>query len=540
MKPTIKSHWLLLLISLYFTTVLNLSLWRYAWDNIELTGVSMAVFAASVPLVLFLALVVIFGLFLWPYVGKPILAVFLIVSSVANYMMFHYGLYIDSDMARNVFETTSREAFDYVNLSAVLWLVFTGLTPALLISRVRIIYRSHWKEILARALILGGSLAVIGLVALVAFKEYAVFGRNNKEVTRLINPSNYVSALIRYHQRQALSKRPFVRIDEEASRAPFKDSYHTVFILVVGETARSMNFSLNGYERDTNPRLARENVISFRDVTASGTSTAVSLPSMFSSLSRLNFDLNEAVYSENFLDLLQNTGYRIWWRDNDDGCKKVCDRVPTEYMVIANNPKYCDGTYCYDDTLLDGLEDFLKTVNEDTFIILHTMGSHGPSYYKRYPEKFKAFTPTCDTSEIQNCERQAIVNTYDNTILYTDHVVAEVIDILKKFPNFEAGLLYVSDHGESLGENNVYLHGLPFAIAPDEQTKVPMILWMSEVMQKEDHINYDCLKGRASEPLAHDNLFHSMVGLMELNTKVYDENLDMFQPCRLKDLPMSK
>ena len=316
------------------------------------------------------------------------------------------------------------------------------------------------------------------------------------------------------------------------------DSVPAVFILVVGETARAANFSLNGYSRDTNPLLARENVIAFQDVYSCGTATATSVPCMFSNMTRKNFRADNAKYTENLMDLLRQTGFDVLWLENDDGCKEVCNRVPTRKVYKSNDPRYCDGQSCFDEILLDNLEEYIASVKKDTFIVLHTIGSHGPTYYKRYPETFRKFRPTCDTADIQNCTREEIINTYDNTVLYTDSVVSRAIGILKKFPHLEAGLLYVSDHGESLGENNIYLHGLPYSIAPDEQKKIPMILWMSDTMKKLDHLDYGCIARQAREKTwSHDNLFHTLLALMEIRSSTYDRTLDIFDSCRTKPLP---
>ena len=262
------------------------------------------------------------------------------------------------------------------------------------------------------------------------------------------------------------------------------------------------------------------------------------MPCIFSSETRDDFNVVDAKYVENILDILQTAGYDIVWLENDDGCKGVCGRVKTEYMVEQNNKKYCDGSYCLDEVLIDGLEERLNNITKDTVIVLHTMGSHGPTYYKRYTKEFEKFKPTCDTVEIQNCDVENIINTYDNTIVYTDFILSSVINILKKFPNLESGMLYVSDHGESLGENNIYLHGVPYAIAPDEQTDVPMILWMSDTMKKEDHIDCDCLREEAmNNSHSHDNIFHSLSSLLEVNTKTHKKEFDLFRKCRTKVLP---
>lgn len=184
------------------------------------------------------------------------------------------------------------------------------------------------------------------------------------------------------------------------------------------------------------------------------------------------------------------------------------------------------------------MERKLRDIKDDTVIVLHMMGSHGPRYYRRYPPEFRVFTPTADTSDIQNRPREEVVNAYDNTILYTDHVLSEAIDLLRQYPNYEAGLVYISDHGESLGENGMYLHSAPYEIAPPEQLLVPLILWMSESMQKYDHVDYKKLKAAAPEMvLSHDNFFHSILSLVEIETELYDKNLDLFKNYRTAEPP---
>ncbi|MDL2226581.1 phosphoethanolamine--lipid A transferase [Deltaproteobacteria bacterium OttesenSCG-928-M10] len=531
-RLVISSKWMTILLSVYFLLFLNLSFWRKAYEVVDISNASVVVFGVSLPLFIFSGLLIIISLLLWPYLGRPLITILLIASSVANYVMYQYGIYIDSDMVRNVFETNPNEALDLVNLNGILWVFFFGVIPSLLFLKTKIIYQPVLKELKLRAGLLAVALLIFTTIAIVSYKEYVVFGRNNREITRLINPTNYIYATFRYFQRQALAKKVFAEIDENPNHSPYQKEHIRVFVLVVGETARAMNFSLNGYERLTNPLLSGQDVISFQDVKSSGTATAFSLPAMFSSLPRKDFKVADAPFRENLIDLIQKAGYDVLWKENDFGCKKVCSRVPTVDMVKLNNPGYCDGSYCYDGVLIDDLDEYLKTLTKDTFIVLHAMGSHGPTYYKRYPDEFKKFQPTCDTSEIQNCSKEAIVNTYDNTIAYTDFVLSETIDILKRFPQFETGLLYLSDHGESLGESNIYLHGLPYSIAPDEQVKVPMILWMSEAMKEAETINYDCLRESSERPMSHDNLFHSLLSLMQVDSTTYDENLDLFKPCR--------
>lgn len=528
---------LVVLSCLYFEIVLNFSLWRFAFSKIHINSAITLVFAVSLPAFIFFGLFSIFNALIWPYFYKTILILLITVSCVANYVMFQYGVFIDSDMIRNLFQTNRREALDYVNLSGILWYLITGFFPSALIFKSKVVFKPLFKEARDRFIYALICLFALSVLAATLYKEYAVFGRNNREVTRLINPTNYIFSAWRYFRLQALANKEFSPIDPDARLTPFEDDRFTVLVIIVGETARSMSFALNGYNRPTNPRLINQDIISFNDVTASGTSTAVSLPAMFSHLGRDKFILNEAAFSENIIDLISNSGYKVIWLENDNGCKSVCDRVNVRDMVTENNLKYCDGSYCFDEVMIDSLEKLLDQVHEDTVIALHAIGSHGPSYYKRYPFEFKIFQPTCDTSEIQNCSINSIVNTYDNTIIYTDFIINRAIDSLKKYPQFESGLIYISDHGESLGENGIYLHGLPFRLAPDEQIKVPLIVWMSDAMKVYDNIDYNCLINRSAESFSHDNLFHSLVGLLEINTKLYESNLDIFTPCRLKPLP---
>ena len=534
----LDSRWLTVISALYFTTVLNLSLWRYILHHLAGRDTAALFFGLSIPVLIFTALYLIFNLVLVPYLAKPILILLLIISSATNYFMFEYGVFIDSSMIRNVFETNTREAFDLMTLRFILWVIISGVLPAICLTITRIDYQSFRTECKSRLLAITGCLVTTGMIATLFFKEYAAFGRNHQDMHRLINPVSTIYSTGRYLHIQSLVNRQLQHLDTSAKLMPYEGSVPAVFILVVGETARAANFSLNGYSRDTNPLLARENVIAFQDVYSCGTATATSVPCMFSNMTRKNFRADNAKYTENLMDLLRQTGFDVLWLENDDGCKGVCNRISTRNVYKSNDPRYCDGQSCFDEILLDNLEEYIASVKKDTFIVLHTIGSHGPTYYKRYPETFRKFRPTCDTADIQNCTREEIINTYDNTVLYTDSVVSRAIGILKKFPHLEAGLLYVSDHGESLGENNIYLHGLPYSIAPDEQKKIPMILWMSDTMKKLDHLDYGCIARQAREKTwSHDNLFHTLLALMEIRSSTYDRTLDIFDSCRTKPLP---
>lgn len=536
-KWKISGHGLAALTALYSISVLNLTFWRYVRQQMESPDAASGLFFLAIPIVFFLVTYAFFGLLVWPYMAKPLLAIILVASAVANYFMYNLNVLIDLDMLRNVFATNPGEAAEMITPSGMVWTLLMGVLPAALLSRLTITYARPLREVAFRALTIVIALALAGGLGLAFYKEAFSHARNDKRIEKILSPSNYITAIVRYVKKRTMTRREFQIIDEAPNRIPDEDSDVTVIVLMIGETARAMNFSLNGYERETNPRLAREDVISFKNVASSGTATAFSLPCMFSHLPRTEFTIEKGESSENLLDVLQKAGYDILWFENDGGSKGVSNRVPTIDLQKTGNPAFRNGDTFYDEVLLDGLEDRLRTLKRDTILVLHMMGSHGPSYYRRYPDAFRVFTPTCDTAEIQGRPREEIVNTYDNTILYTDHVIAETIGILKRLPQHESCLLYVSDHGESLGENGLYLHGFPYSIAPREQAHVPMILWMSELMRNEDHIDFEKLRVADGMELSHDNLFHSILGLGEIESELYDPAQDFFRNFRTTLFP---
>lgn len=288
----------------------------------------------------------------------------------------------------------------------------------------------------------------------------------------------------------------------------------------------------------TNPRLkAEEGLINFSNVHSCGTETAVSVPCMFSNLGRADYSDARARTQEGLLDVLQRAGLRVLWRDNQSGCKGTCDRVAFQDLSESKDPALCDGGECHDEILLRDLQAFIDGLQQDTVLVLHQMGSHGPAYFKRYPREYEKFTPVCASNDFSACSRDSIINGYDNTLLYTDHVLASLIDLLRKNEErIDTGMLYLSDHGESLGEYNLYLHGTPYLLAPDQQKHVGMLAWFSPGYQSAFGLDSGCLRQRSNEELSQDNLFHSMLGLLEVRTGAYDPGLDLFAPCRAPEV----
>jgi lipid A ethanolaminephosphotransferase len=531
---TIKSHWLVLGLALYFTFTLNMSLWRSVSELIELTNGVMWLFAFSIPCVLLAIFLFIFTLIVIPWFGKPLIAMLLLLSAITNYFMFTLGIQFDVDMIRNIFETNVREASDFLTWGNFFWIFLSGILPVCLLIAVKIRYHSFKREISIRLLLIIISVSVIGGSVAALSKEYAPFLRNNGSIIRKqVNPFNYIRASTKYFQGLSFAQREFIWLDREPRLKLRQDEKNEILIFILGEAARAANFSLHEYARKTNPLLSQQDIIYFKNTTACGTATATSVPCIFSHQGRKKFDVVDAKITQNLLDIIHAAGYDVLWLENDNGCKGVCNRVPTEDMVKIGNPEFCERNFCRDEVFLPRLNEKLKNITGNTAIFLHAMGSHGPSYYQRYPEKFRKFTPTCDTSSIQNCSNEAIVNTYDNTILYTDYIISSIIDNAKEFSDMNVGVMYVSDHGESLGEHGIYLHGFPFSIAPKEQTHIPFLFWMSETTQKDENIDLACLKTKAAhDSFTHDHIFHSVLSFLGVKTTIFRSELDIFHGCR--------
>lgn len=395
---------------------------------------------------------------------------------------------------------------------------------------------TRWRGAAMRLLNIAVSALLIILVAALFYKDYASVFRNNKELVKSLSPSNSIVALNSWYAHNRMDNLPLVKIGEDARQKPVMHSgpRKNLTIVVLGETSRAGNFSLGGYDRETNPRLQRDDVVYFPKTTSCGTATAVSVPCMFSNMPRAHYDEELAHHQEGVLDILQRAGVQVLWNDNDGGCKGACDRVPHQNVTDLHLSGQCIDGECYDEVLFHNLDSYIDNLKQDGIIVLHTIGSHGPTYYNRYPAEFKKFTPTCDTNEIQSCTQQQLTNTYDNTILYVDYVVDKAIKLLQsKQDKFTTSLVYLSDHGESLGEDGVYLHGLPYSIAPDTQKHVPMLLWLSPDYQQRYGVSSQCLQQQAkTKDYSQDNLFSTLLGLLGVSTHEYQAADDILTPCR--------
>ncbi len=536
-RPKLSLTQLLIATTLFLALFDNQSFFQAVFkvaDQSSFTGTGFKIAIVTALIALFMALLSVFAN---KYLFKPFVILILITASAISFFMDTYKVIIDTSMIQNLFETDYREVMDLLSVKLFVHILFWGVLPALVVYHTDIQYQPFLKELLSRVAVFVLSVAVLGGAVLSHYKALSFVDRNNKHLRYLINPNHAVYSLVKYLKRSAHPK--IVTVDAIGQDAKQTANWQTrgkksLLVLVVGETARAQNFSLNGYNQLTNPRLSQEDIINFPDTHSCGTATAASMPCMFSYFGRENHDDAKAEKTENLLDVLKHAGISVYWRDNNSGCKGVCNRTPTEAMENLKIPEVCNSEECFDEVLLHGLQAMVDKLPNDSVIVMHQKGSHGPAYYKRYPPKFKVFTPECATNQVQDCPQDKIIHAYDNTLLYTDHFLTEVIHFLQKNSgNFHTAMLYMSDHGESLGENGIYLHGLPYMLAPDEQKHIPFILWLSPGFADSFHIDKTCLKQNSSTEYSHDYLFHSVLGMMSVSTGVYNKAYDIFAGCRV-------
>jgi lipid A ethanolaminephosphotransferase len=526
-------------LSLYFAFVLNFALLRHFYEILSALDNFSIGFVISIPIVLVAALNFVFIPFSSRFTLKPFFILVLITGAMVSFAMVKYRIVFDRAMIQNIFETNSREAVSYVNGHSVAMVVLMGVLPAILLLFVRVTYAERWYQgLYHRVGAMAGFLVIVAGFVGFFYQDYASIGRNNRELAKEVVPENYIASTIKYVKRRYLTRDvPFKIIGQDASLvAQEPGAKPKLVFLVIGETARAENYAVNGYDRPTNPFTRKiDNLVSFQNVHSCGTATAISVPCMFSADNREKFDTDRARNSEGLLDVVQKAGVSVFWKENDDGCKGVCDRIPHMTLNPADYPDLCADNACLDEAMLRNIDQQIADMKGtgDRLVGLHLIGSHGPTYYKRYPKAFRTFMPDCPRSDIENCSHEELVNSYDNTIRYTDFVISQLVAKLASYHDkYDTALIYLSDHGESLGEMGIYLHGTPYRFAPEQQTHVPFQVWMSDGFIKDRHIDLKCFDAIGkTRDFSQDNIFSTVLGAFGIQTKLYHKKQDIFAQC---------
>jgi lipid A ethanolaminephosphotransferase len=522
-------------VSFLWLALYNVSFWEQTIDAMWSPSLGSAAFIASVLLLVWCLQAVLLLIMPSRLTMRIAASILFVIASLSSYFTQAYGAVMNTDMLRNAVQTDALEVAGLINIDLLLYVLILGVLPALLVWRVSLPAVTWQRQLQQRIYVISGALIVCAASVLGCSANYVVYLRAHKPIRFALSPAAAVVSATSIAARPRRNEhQPLQDPGGVAHRVAPPHAKPLVLFVVVGETARAGNFQLDGYQQPTTPELAaKDDVIYFSDATSCGTSTAVSVPCMFSHLGRERFDVNEASRYTNVLDSLLDAGFDVEWRDNNSGCKGVCARVSTIDYSNHRDARLCEQSYCYDAIMLEDLGERLRTITRDTVIFFHQIGSHGPAYTERYPEAFERFKPACRTNELQHCSQQEVVNAYDNTIAYTDHVLSRQIEMLRAAADHIDGILiYASDHGESLGEQGIYLHGMPYRFAPRVQKEVPMLLWVSDGYAQREQLNIGCLQQRARAPVSHDALYHTILGAAETRDRAYDSSLDVLSLCR--------
>ncbi|MFK8284766.1 phosphoethanolamine--lipid A transferase EptA [Capnocytophaga canis] len=441
-------------------------------------------------------------LFLLRAIGKFLLAITFILSAIAVYFINTYSIIVDESMIGNLLNTDYEESSSFFSVKLILYLLVLGIIPSIYILKSRVTYPSVKKFFKN----LGAILLVILILVVINAKNILWIDKNSKYLGGLAMPWSYSVNTILYYVHKAQENRQEILLPD----ATIKNKEKSVMVLVIGESARSENFSLYGYKKNTNPLLSKtENVFHF-NANSCATYTTAAVKCILEHQD--TGDLYEIL--PNYLN---RSGVEVVWRTTNSGEPPVhIDKYFTGSALRQNcEEKNCD----YDEVLLSGLKEQISKSDKDKIlIILHTSTSHGPTYNKKYPAEFEVFKPVCNSVELGNCSHEELINAYDNTIVYTDYMLHKIIGDLKELEDYKTALLYVSDHGESLGEKNLYMHGLPMSIAPKEQYEIPFIVWKSA----------DSKSIKSLKDVTQHHVFHSVLKFLDVESPIYNEELSIF------------
>lgn len=505
LKNSLKISNFAILVSLLNFLLYHLPFFKFVFKNVDYKSLSGIILIASLVVVMLVANYFVFYLltFLSRYIGKTLIILTFIINSIAVYFILTYGVIIDESMIGNIFNTNYEESSSFFSIKLLLFILILGILPSIYISRIKIL-KATTKKFLVRSSL---SLLFLIILAFANASNWLWIDKNSKTLGGLAMPWSYSVNIPLYFIHKNQENQKEILLPE----AKIKDNEKSIFVLVIGESARRENFSLYGYTKNTNPLLSKiENVHSFK-ANSCATYTTAGVKCIL-----------EHVNSNKLYEILPNYLYRnnveVIWRSTNWGQPPLHIKNYLDKDALRTT---CEGESCqYDEILLNGLkEQILASDKNKILVVLHTSTSHGPTYSKKYPSKFEVFKPVCNSVELGKCSQEELINAYDNTIVYTDYLLASVINDLKDLKDYHSTLLFVSDHGESLGEKNLYMHGVPMSIAPKEQYEIPFIVWTSD--------NYRQLK--PNDMLSQNHVFHSVLNFLNIESPIYNEQMNIFK-----------
>lgn len=538
-KKSISLSGFNMLLAIWLGLILNFAFYQKIHEFTPYANLKAGLLLAATALIIIAFYNLVLQWLNWKWNAKILASVLIILGGFSAYFVNSLGVVITPDQIQNMLQTDAREVRDLWSMRLVIWTLGFVIFPLGIVWMLQIQPASLGRKILQKGLSSVVSLGLILGLLFCFYVDYAAIFREHRDLKGMLSPQNSIASTLSYYKKKApKANLPLMTYGEDAhllQQAQMQE-HPKLMVLVVGETARAESFALNGYARNTNPELSKIAVINFNQVSSCGTATAVSVPCMFSGMSREAYDEQLASHREGLLDIAQRAGYQVTWIDNNSGCKGACDRVQKYQIPAQLKQKWCDaGGECFDEILVDSLKYYLAHLDKNNpkpqLIVLHQMGSHGPAYFKRSKAPYQPFQPTCNSNAIQGCSTEELKNSYDNSIVYTDHVLAQIIETLKQQKQYQTGFWYLSDHGESTGEHGLYLHGAPYSMAPTQQTHVPMLMWFSDAWKQQNTHQVSCLKGQTGQARSHDHLFPSLLSLLDIKTQVTEAKNDMLAQC---------
>lgn len=538
-KKSISLSGFNILLAIWLGLILNFAFYQKIHEFTPYANLKAGLLLAATALIIIAFYNLVLQWLNWKWNAKILASVLIILGGFSAYFVNSLGVVITPDQIQNMLQTDAREVRDLWSMRLIIWTLGFVIFPLGIVWMLQIQPTSTGHQLVHKSLSSVVSLGLILGLLFCFYVDYAAIFREHRDLKGMLSPQNSIASTLSYYKKKApKANLPLVAFGEDAhllQQAQMQE-HPKLMVLVVGETARAESFALNGYARNTNPELSKLAVINFSQVSSCGTATAVSVPCMFSGMSRETYDEQLASHREGLLDIAQRAGYQVTWIDNNSGCKGACDRVQKYQIPAQLKQKWCDaGGECFDEILVDSLKDYLAHLDKNNpkpqLIVLHQMGSHGPAYFKRSKAPYQPFQPTCNSNAIQGCSTEELKNSYDNSIVYTDHVLAQIIETLKQQTQYQPGFWYLSDHGESTGEHGLYLHGAPYSMAPTQQTHVPMLMWFSDAWKQQNTHQVSCLKGQTGQARSHDHLFPSLLSLLDIKTQVTEAKNDMLAQC---------
>jgi lipid A ethanolaminephosphotransferase len=506
LKNNIKITHFVLVISCLNFLFFHFPFFKFVFNNVDyksLNGINIVICLIILMLVVN-AFVFFLICFLSRFVGKFLLVVFFIINAIAVYFINTYSVIIDESMIGNVLNTNYAESSSFFSIKLILYIILLGIIPSVYIIKAKIINVTLKRFLIITSL----SLLFILAVAFANASNWLWIDKNSKTLGGLAMPWSYTVnlSLFYVHKHQENEKEILL------PNATIKDNQKSVVVLVIGESARSENFSLYGYSKNTNPLLSKTPGVFHFNATSCATYTTAGVKCILE-------HKNTGELYEILPNYLYRNGVEVIWRTTNWGEPPVHIKNYVNREALMKN---CKGEGCnYDEVLLNNLkEQIAASTKNKILIILHTSISHGPEYSKKYPPQFETFKPVCNSVELANCSHTELVNAYDNTIGYTDYILYNVIEDLKQLKEYKSAMIFVSDHGESLGEKNLYMHGLPLSLAPKEQYDIPFIVWTSDNSLKQ-------LK--PDNTLSQNYVFHSVLNFLGIQSPIYNEELNIFK-----------